>query len=71
MYILGISCFYHDSSACIVKDGILLAAAEQERFSRKKHDNTFPYEAVMYCLKEAGITIKEVNYIAFFEMPLL
>ncbi|MBN2545353.1 MAG: carbamoyltransferase [Spirochaetes bacterium] len=71
MYIMGISCFYHDSSACIIKDGQIIAAVEQERFSRKKHDNTFPYEAVQYCLKEAGITINEVDQIAFYEKPLL
>ena len=58
MYILGISCFYHDSAACIVKDGYILAAAQEERFTRKKHDPRFPKNAIKYCLKEAGITIR-------------
>ena len=71
MYILGISCYYHDSAACLLKDGIIIAAAEQERFSRKKHDNSFPKEASLYSLKEAGITIKDVDYVAFYEKPLL
>jgi len=71
MYILGVSCYYHDSAACLLKDGIIIAAAEQERFSRKKHDNSFPKEAALYCLKEVGITIKDVDYVAFYEKPLL
>ncbi len=71
MYILGISCYYHDSSACIVKDGSLIAAAAEERFTRKKHDIDFPLDAIKFCLKKAGITINEVNHIAFYEKPLL
>jgi len=71
MIILGISCYYHDSSACIVKDGKLIAAAAQERFSRKKHDIGFPLEAVKFCLSKAGITIDEVDHVAFYEKPFL
>ena len=71
MYILGISCFYHDSAACIVKDGNILAAVQEERFTRKKHDPRFPKNAIKYCLKESGITIKRVNYIVFYDKPFL
>ncbi len=71
MYILGISCYYHDASACLVKDGVLIAAAEEERFSRIKHDTTFPLQAIMYCLREAGIDITHVDYVGFYEKPLL
>ena len=71
MYILGISCFYHDSSAALLKDGIIVAAAEEERFTRKKHDNSFPIKAVEYCLKSQDITIRDVDYIGFYEKPFL
>jgi len=71
MYIIGIGCYYHDSSACILKDGKLIAAAEQERFSRKKHDTGFPVDAIDYCLKTAEITISEVDHVVFYEKPLL
>jgi len=71
MHILGISCFYHDSAACLVKDGVLIAAATEERFTRKKHDWSFPVRAIEYCLKEAGINITDVDHIAFYEKPLL
>jgi len=71
MYVLGISCYYHDSGAALVKDGQLIAAAEEERFNRKKHYSEFPKLAVEYCLKEAGITIDEVDYIGFYEKPLV
>ena len=70
-YILGVSCFYHDSSACILKDGILIAAAEEERFTRKKHDTGFPVNAIKYCLKEAGISISRLDHVGFYEKPLL
>ena len=69
--VLGISCFYHDSAACLLKDGVIVAAAEEERFSRKKHDNGFPKKAVEYCLKEAEIDISQVDYVGFYEKPLL
>jgi len=71
MIVLGISTFFHDSSAAIIIDGKIIAAAEEERFTRKKHDFGFPFHAVDFCLKEAGITIDKVNYIAFYEKPLL
>ena len=71
MYVLGISCFYHDSAACILKDGKILAAAEEERFTRKKHDTSFPINAINYCLKEAGITGNQLDHVGFYEKPLL
>ncbi|MBI5065229.1 carbamoyltransferase [Candidatus Woesearchaeota archaeon] len=71
MHILGISCYYHDSSACLIKDGIIVAAAEEERFTRKKHDTSFPINAINFCLKEAGITSDRIDWVAFYEKPLL
>lgn len=70
MYILGISCFYHDSSAALLKDGRVLAAAAEERFTRRKHDISFPINAIRFCLDRAGISIEKVNYIGFYEKPL-
>ncbi len=71
MNILGISCYYHDSGAALVCDGQLIAAAEEERFNRKKHDNGFPKLAVEYCLREGGVTIHDVDYVVFYEKPLI
>ncbi|NUM81298.1 carbamoyltransferase [bacterium] len=71
MYILGISSFYHDSAAALVKDGKIIAAAQEERFTRKKHDDNFPKNAAAFCLKAAGITIEQVDYVAFYEKPLI
>ena len=71
MDILGISCFYHDSAACIVRDGNVLAAAQEERFSRKKHDARFPKNAIKYCLEEGRITAKDLDYIVFYDKPFL
>ena len=71
MYIIGISAFYHDSAACILKDGKIIAAAQEERFTRKKHDQNFPFNAVKYCLNEAGISIDEVEIVAFYDKPFL
>ena len=71
MYILGISAYYHDSAACLVRDGEVLAAAQEERFTRKKHDHRYPTNAVEFCLKHAGITPKELDYVAFYDKPLL
>ncbi|GJM23702.1 MAG: hypothetical protein DHS20C16_01170 [Phycisphaerae bacterium] len=71
MYVLGISCYYHDSGAALLKVGQLVAAAEEERFNRKKHYSEFPKLAVEYCLREAGITIDDVDYICFYEKPLV
>ncbi|GMU96809.1 carbamoyltransferase [Ignavibacterium album] len=71
MYILGISAFYHDSAACIVKNGEIIAAAQEERFTRKKHDHNFPQKAIEYCLKEAGITANQLDLVAFYDKPFL
>lgn len=71
MYILGISAFYHDSAAVIVKDGKIIAAVEEERFSRIKHDNGFPFQATAFCLQYANITIDEIDYLSYYEKPLL
>ena len=70
MYILGISAFYHDSAAAILRDGDLVAAAQEERFSRIKYDHRFPRQAIDYCLREAGITSKDLDYVVFYEKPL-
>lgn len=71
MYILGISAFFHDSAACILQDGKIIAAAEEERFSRKKHDNSLPKLAIDFCLKQANILIEDVDLIVFYEKPFL
>lgn len=71
MYILGISCFYHDSAAALIKDGEIVAACQEERFTRKRHDQSFPSNAARYCLREAGITIKDVSYVAFYDKPFI
>ncbi|MBU4343131.1 MAG: hypothetical protein KKG21_03890, partial [Candidatus Omnitrophica bacterium] len=71
MYILGISCFYHDSAAALVKDGEIIAAAQEERFTRKKHDFSFPKNAVNYCMEKANIQTKDLAFVAFYDKPLL
>jgi carbamoyltransferase len=71
MNILGISAFYHDSAAAMVQDGEILAAAQEERFSRKKHDPGFPSEAIEYCLKTAGCTVSDLDYVVFYDKPLI
>ena len=71
MNILGISAFYHDSAAALLQDGKIVAAAQEERFSRKKHDPAFPAQAIDYCLAEAGLTVPALDYVAFYEKPLL
>ncbi len=71
MYILGISAFYHDSAACIVKNGEIIAAAQEERFTRKKHDFRFPEHAINFCLDYANISSKEIELIAFYDKPFL
>lgn len=71
MYILGISAYYHDSAACLINNGEIVAAAQEERFSRKKHDHRFPAAAVEYCLGEAGISSEQVDLVAFYDKPLL
>src|SRR5574340_171879 len=70
-HILGISAFYHDSAACLICDGEIIAAAQEERFTRKKHDPGFPSHAVTYCLKEGGITLGDLRYIVFYDKPLV
>ena len=69
--ILGISCFYHDSAASLVRDGEIIAAAQEERFTRKKHDSAFPINAINYCLKEAGIRVGDLSLIAFYDKPFI
>ncbi len=71
MYILGISAFYHDSAACLLKDGQIVAAAQEERFTRKKHDASFPYQAAQYCLKEANISPSQIDNVVFYEKPFI
>ena len=71
IHILGFSCFYHDSAACLVRNGEILAAAQEERFTRIKHDPRFPRHAIRYCLEEAGISIRDVNYVVFYDKPFL
>jgi len=71
MNILGISAFYHDSAAALVRDGEIIAAAQEERFTRKKHDQQFPIHAVNYCLDECSIQAEELDVVVFYEKPLL
>jgi len=71
MYILGISCFYHDSAVALIQDGELIAASDEERFSRIKHDNGFPHNAIQFCLDYAGIQAGDLDYVVFYEKPLL
>ncbi len=71
MYILGLSAFYHDSAAVLIKSETIIAAAQEERFTRVKHDSGFPKESIKYCLEEANISIDDVNYIAFYDKPLI
>ena len=69
--ILGISAFYHDSAAALVVDGEIVAAAQEERFTRRKHDSDFPVQAVEYCLEAAGLGPEDLDYVGFYEKPLL
>ena len=71
MYILGISAFYHDSAACLIKNGEIIAAAQEERFTRKKHDAGFPLRAIQYCLKEASISASQIDNVVFYEKPFV
>jgi carbamoyltransferase len=70
-YVLGISCYYHDAAAALLKDGILVAAAEEERFTRRKHDTRFPESAIAFCLRLAGIKASDLDYVVFYEKPFL
>jgi len=69
MDILGLSCFYHDAAAVLLRDGVLVAAAEEERFSRTKHDSSFPTRAIDFCLAEGGISARDLDYVVFYEKP--
>lgn len=71
MNILGISCYYHDAAAALLMGGELVAAAEEERFTRKKHDSSFPRQAIEFCLKHAGLKAEELDYVVFYEKPLV
>ena len=71
MYLLGISAFYHDSAACLLKNGEIIAAAQEERFTRKKHDARFPHHAIQYCLKEASISACQIDNVVFYEKPFV
>ena len=71
MFILGISAYYHDSAACLIQDGDIIAAAQEERFTRIKHDSAFPNNAINYCLKEAKINPDQIENIVFYEKPFL
>jgi len=71
MNILGISAFYHDSAACLVRDGEIVAAAQEERFTRKKHDFNFPFNAIRYCLQEGQIDASRLDYVAFYDKPFI
>ena len=69
--ILGISAFFHDSAAALIQDGKIVAAAQEERFSRIKHDERFPKNAIQYVLKEGNVELNKINYVVFFEKPFL
>ena len=71
MLVLGLSCFYHDAAACLVRDGRIVAAAQEERFTRRKHDPDFPRHALAYCLREAGAMVTDLDAVAFYDKPLL
>ncbi|MCX7798485.1 MAG: carbamoyltransferase [Melioribacter sp.] len=71
MYILGISAYYHDSAACVIKDGEIIAAAQEERFTRKKHDHRFPTNAINFCISYANIKVNDLSYVAFYDKPFL
>ena len=70
-YVLGISALYHDSAAALLKEGEIFAAAQEERFTRRKHDPTFPTNAIQYVLKEAEIGLSEIDHVVFYDKPLL
>ena len=71
MRILGISAFYHDSAAALIEDGRIVAAAQEERFTRKKHDPSFPHNAIASCLAEAGVTMEALDHVVFYDKPFL
>ena len=69
MHILGLSAYYHDSAACLVVDGEIVAAAQEERFTRVKHDASFPLKAIQYCLSEAKLQPEDIDHIVFYDKP--
>ncbi len=69
--IIGISAFFHDSAAALIRDGEIIAAAQEERFTRRKHDPGFPSNAMAYCLKEGGINMTRLDYVVFYEKPMV
>ncbi len=71
MRVLGISAFYHDSAAALVEDGHIVAAAQEERFTRKKHDPSFPRNAIAYCMEEAKIELDDLDHVVFYDKPFL
>src|SRR5260370_30421451 len=71
MRVLGISAFYHDSAAALIEDGQILCAAQEERFTRKKHDAQFPRLAIEFCLEQAGHPLSEIDYVVFYDKPFL
>ena len=70
MNILGISAYYHDAAACLVRDGTIVAAAQEERFTRRKHDESFPKNAIQFCLESQGIDRGEIDAVAFYDKPI-
>ncbi|MBC7991851.1 MAG: hypothetical protein H7Z15_01230, partial [Rhizobacter sp.] len=71
MRILGLSAYYHDSAAALIEDGVIVAAAQEERFTRKKHDSGFPTHAIDYCLSQAGVGMKGIDRVVFYDKPFL
>ena len=71
MRIIGISAFYHDSAAALIEDGRIVAAAQEERFTRRKGDANFPSQAVAYCLEESGLSLADIDYVTFYDKPIL
>ena len=70
-FVLGISSYYHDSAACLIHNGEIVAASQEERYSRKKHDSVFPAHSIEYCLREGGIGLDSVDHIGFYEKPFI
>src|SRR5947207_309029 len=70
-HILGVAAYYHDSAACLLRDGQIVAAAQEERFTRKKFDARFPTQAIRYCLQEGGISLADLKYFIFYDKPLI
>ena len=71
MYVLGLSCFYHDSAICLLKDGVPIAAADEQSFTRKKHDSSFPVQSIRWALQFAGIEFSDIQAVAFYDKPLV